>query len=62
MEFTLENLVDEIVKEESEYRSLMIEAEEVLGNTHEETKFWRSKWSVLYNLARKFGFTDKLER
>ena len=62
MELTLENLIDEIIKQESQYRSLMIEAEEMYGETYELTKFFRSKWSVFYNLASKFDFVDKLER
>ena len=62
MELTLENLVNEIVKQESEYRSLMIKSEEDYGKTHEETKFWRSKWSAFYTLAKDFGFIDKLKR
>lgn len=62
MELTIETLVNEIVKQESEYRSLMIEAEGMYGKTYELTKFFRSKWSAFYNLAHKFGFTDKLKR
>lgn len=62
MELTLENLVNEIVKQESEYRSLMIEAEEMYGKTYELTKFFRSKWSAFYALAKDFGFIDKLKR
>ena len=62
MELTLDNLVNEIVKQESQYRSLMIESERVYGKTYEETKFWRSKWSTFYNLALKFDFADKLKR
>ena len=62
MELNLENLVNEIVKQESEYRSLMIEAEKTYGKTHEETKFWRAKWSAFYNLAKEFDFLAKLKR
>ena len=62
MELTLENLMNEIIKQESQYRSLMIEAEETYGKTNEETKFWRSKWSAFYTLAKDFDFVDKLKR
>ena len=62
MELTLENLGNEIVKQESEYRLLMIRAGEIYGKTNEETKFWGSKWSALYTLAKDFGFIDKLKR
>ena len=62
MELTLENLVNEIVKQEYWYRMGMLDAKEIFGEDHEETRFWRSKWSAFYNLASKFGFTNKLKR
>lgn len=62
MELTLENLVDEIIKYESTYHSFMLESENLFGKESDDFKFWKSKWSVLYNLAKKFNFVDKLER
>ena len=62
MELTLENLVNEIVKYEFQYRSLMIESKELYGENYELTKFFKSKWCVFYNLALKFDFADKLKR
>ena len=62
MELTLENLVNEIVKQEFQYRSFMIGAKNSFGNESKDFKLWYSKWSVLYNLAKKFDFADKLKR
>lgn len=62
MELTLDNLVSEIIKYESEYRSLMIESKNLFGKESNDFKFWNSKWSVYYNLAEKFYFVDKLIR
>ena len=62
MELTLENLVNEIVKQESQYRSLMIESKKAYGETYELTKFLECKWYTFYNLALKFDFADKLKR
>ena len=62
MELTLDNLVSEIIKYESEYRSLMLEAKKFFGKESNDFKFWNSKWSVYYNLAREFDFVDNLIR
>lgn len=62
MELTLENLVNEIVKQESLYRAIMIGAKNSFDKESDDFKFWNSKWSVFYDLARKFDFVDKLER
>ena len=62
MKLTLENLVNEIIKYESTYHSFMLESENLFGKESDDFKFWKSKWSVLYNLAKKFNFVDKLER
>jgi hypothetical protein len=62
MELTLENLVDEIV--ELEYSCYLARnyAEEVFGKESDYYTYWDSKLSVLYNLAEKFNFLDKLKR
>lgn len=62
MELTLENLVNEIVKQESIYHDYMLESENLFGKKSGDFRFWKSKWSVLYNLALKFDFVDKLKR
>lgn len=62
MELTLENLVNEIVKQESIYHDYMLESENLFGRESDDCKFWKSKWLVLRNLAKKFNFVDKLER
>lgn len=62
MELTLENLVNEIVKQESDYRFEMIYAKNVLGINSSKFNYWYSKWFVLHNLAVKFNFEDKLKR
>lgn len=62
MELTLENLVNEIVKQEYIYHDYMLESENISGRESDNYKLWRSKWLVLRNLAKKFNFVDKLER
>lgn len=62
MELTLENLVNEIIKYESIYHDYMLESENLFGKESNDFKFWNAKWSVLYNLANKFDFVDKLKR
>ena len=62
MELTLENLVNEIIKHESTYHNFMLESEDLFGKESNDFKFWNAKWSVLYNLAEKFNFVDKLKR
>ena len=62
MELTLENLVNEIVKKEYEYRSIMECSKDEFGIDSKEFHFWNAKRSTLYNIARKFGFVDKLKR
>ena len=62
MELTLENLVNEIVKQESTYHSFMLDSEKLFGKESNDFRFWKSKWSVIYDLAKKFDFVDKLKR
>ena len=62
MELTIENLVNEIVKKEYEYRFMMMYAKDFYGIDSKEFHFWNAKRSTLYNLARKFGFVDKIEK
>lgn len=62
MELTLENLVNEIVNQEYRYYLAMIYVEETFGESSDYYEDWKSKWSVLYNLAVKFNFIDKLKR
>lgn len=62
MELNLDNLVNEIVNQESVYRSLMMDAKKVFGSDSKEFHLWNQKWSAFYNLAREFGFEDKLIR
>lgn len=62
MELTLENLVNDIVKYESIYHDYMLESENLFCRESDDFKFWKSKWLVLRNLAKKFNFVDKFER
>lgn len=62
MELTIENLVNEIIKYESTYHNFMLESENLFGKESNDFKLWNAKWSVLYNLAKKFDFVDRLER
>lgn len=62
MELTLENLVNEIIKQESIYYNYMLESENLFGRESNGFRFWKSKWIVLYNFAVKFDFADKLKR
>ena len=62
MELTLENLVDEIVNLEYSCYLARNYAEENFGEVSDYYKYWDSKCSVLYNLAEKFNFLDKLKR
>lgn len=62
MELTLENLVNEIIKQEFEYHNSMVYAKYAMGIDSKDFHYWNSKWSVLYNLAKKFDFVDKLQR
>lgn len=60
MELNLDNLVEEIVKQESRYRYLMVYAKENYGEDYYFYNYWEAKWSILYYIAVKFGFVDKL--
>ena len=62
MELTLENLVNEIVKHESTYHNFMLESENLFGKESNDFKFWNAKWPILYDIAAKFDFVDKLQR
>lgn len=62
MELTLENLVNEIVNLEYSCYTFMVYAKEAYGEYSDYYKYWNSKCSVLYNLAVKFNFLDKLKR
>lgn len=62
MEFALDNLVNEIVKYKSIYYKFMVESKKLFGKESKDFKFWNSKWSALYDLAKKFDFVDKLKR
>lgn len=64
MELTLENLIDEIVNQEQMCYLNMLDAKSTYKEESSDFifKYWNAKWSVLYNLARKFGFADKLKR
>ena len=62
MELTLENLMNEIIKQESLYRTLMIDAKNSFGMESNNFKLWNAKWSVLYDLAKEFDLVDKLKR
>lgn len=59
MELTLENLVNEIVNQEHSYYSSMMQAE---NEPFDEYVYWCAKWVVLYDIALKFDFVDKLKR
>lgn len=60
MELTLENLVNEIVEQENRCYSIMNNVGKFLGEDSDDFKCWNAKWSVLYDLAVKFDFADKL--
>ena len=62
MELTLENLIDEIVDREHIYHTCMINSGSLLGEDSADFKKWKDRWTVLYNLAVKFDFVDKLKR
>lgn len=62
MELTLDNLVNEIVEQEYRCYSFMNYAEETFGEDSHYYEYWKAEWSVLYNLAEKFNFVDKLKR
>lgn len=62
MELTLENLVNEIVKQEYIYYKFMMGSKKFFGEESKDFKFWNSKWSVLYGLAKKFDLLSKLKR
>ena len=62
MGLTLENLVNEIVKYESIYYKFMMESKKLFGKESKDFKFWNAKWSILYDIAVKFDFVDKLQR
>ena len=62
MELNLGNLVNEIIEQEYLYHSAMVSARSSFGEDSEDYKFWRTKWSVFYTLAKKFDFVDKLQR
>lgn len=57
-----ETLIDYIIKYEFYYYRLMSETKILFGEESNDFKFWNAKWSVFYNLARKFDFVDKLKR
>ena len=62
MELTLENLVNEIVDKECVYHTCMINSGNFFGEDSDEFKKWKVRWKEVYNLALKFGFTDKLNK
>ena len=62
MELILENLIDEIVDREHIYHTCMINSGSLLGEDSADFKKWKDRWMVLYNLAVKFDFVDKLKR
>ena len=64
MELNLENLVNEIIKKEADYYSCMLDAQSTYGEDPNNfiLEYWRAKWSVLYVMAVKFNFVDKLIR
>lgn len=62
MELTLGNLVDEIIEMEYSYYLARNYANENFGKDSDYYKYWDSKRKVLYNLAEKFNFLDKLKR
>ncbi len=62
MELTLENLINEIIEREYRYYLCMIHAEKTFGEDSNYYEHWKFKWLVLYNLAVKFNFLDKLKR
>lgn len=62
MELNLDNLVNEIIKQESIYHDHMLESENLFGRESNNFRFWKSKWIVLHNFAVKFDFEDKLKR
>ena len=62
MELTLDNLVNYILKEESEAFEKMKDYGEVLGEDAPETSRKRAYWKAYFKIAKEFGFSDKLKR
>ena len=64
MELTIENLVDEIVKQEQICYLNMLDAKSKYKEESSDFifKYWYAKWWVLYNLGSKFGFADKFKK
>lgn len=62
MELTLENLVNEIVEKEYRCYLNMLCAKRLDGSDSFYFNYWNSRRSILYTIANKFGFVDKLKR
>ena len=44
------------------YHNFMLESENLFGKESNDFKFWNAKWPILYDIAAKFDFVDKLQR